>query len=174
MENVFNATPEARDLSPTDYHYPCNKLEEKYRAACYVMQTSRMVEMGLSTEELFRECANARPFGADCALSVGRDLSNQVRLGETAVAARKCELAQGSSREACIRGVAYALIDNTWDGRYAWPFCAALAEHNDQNRCLQDGVGYLKVTFEKTATEISQECARTGDLARRCMELASQ
>src|SRR5262245_59572762 len=29
MENVFNATPERRDLSPTDYHYPCNKLDKK-------------------------------------------------------------------------------------------------------------------------------------------------
>jgi len=41
MENVFNATPESRDLSPTDYHYPCNNLSEKYRRECYVMQTSR-------------------------------------------------------------------------------------------------------------------------------------
>ena len=47
MENVSNATPETRDLSPTDYHYPCSKLDAKFRGECYVMQTSRMTEMGL-------------------------------------------------------------------------------------------------------------------------------
>jgi hypothetical protein len=174
MENVFNATPEFRDVSPTDYHYPCNKVPDKYRGDCYIMQTSRMVEMGLSTEELFRECANAGPFGENCALSVGRDLSNLVRLGENASVARQCELAQGSTRDACIRGVIYALIDNTWDGRYAWPFCSALAHDHDQNRCLDESIQYLKVTFEKNAMEISQECARIGDLRRRCQELARQ
>jgi hypothetical protein len=174
MENVFNATPEFRDLSPTDYHYPCNKLQDKYRGECYVMQTSRMVEMGLSTEEIFRECANSGAFNDSCALSVGRDLSNLVRFGEDTSAARKCELAQGSSRAACIRGVAYALIDNTWDGRYAWPFCAALARDQDQTRCLQESVQYLKVTFEKSPDEINGECARLAELARRCQELGTQ
>ncbi len=174
MENVSSATPELRDLSPTDYHYPCNKLGDQYRDECYVMQTSRMVEMGLTTEELFRECAAAGPFGANCALSVGRDLSNQARLGDSAGAARKCELAQGRSRQACIRGVAYALIDNTWDGRYAWTFCAALAHQTDQNGCLQESIGYLKVTFEKTAEELSKDCGRLASISRRCAEFAMQ
>jgi hypothetical protein len=174
MENVFNAAPESRDLSPTDYHYPCSKLDDKYRGECYVMQTSRMVEMGLSTEELFQECAKAGPFSANCALSVGRDLSNDARLGETAKVAGKCELAQGSNRQACVRGVAYALIDNTWDGYYAWPFCAALAHANDQSRCLQESIQYLKLTFEKTAGEISKDCARRADISRLCQELAAQ
>jgi hypothetical protein len=105
---------------------------------------------------------------------VGRDLSNQVRLGETANAARKCELAQGSSRHACIRGVAYALIDNSWDGRYAWPFCAALGDKHDQYHCLEEGIEYLKVTFEKTADEISKGCGRLTEISRRCKELARQ
>lgn len=66
MENVFNATRESRDLSPTDYHYPCNKLNAKYRSECYVMQTSRMTEMGLSTEAIFKECAQYLSQPARC------------------------------------------------------------------------------------------------------------
>jgi hypothetical protein len=174
MENVFNATPETRDLSPTDYHYPCTKLNDKYRGECYVMQTSRMVEMGLSTEELFHECAKAGAHSTQCALSIGRDLSNHVRVGETASAARKCELAQGDDRRACIRGAVYALIDNTWDGSYALPFCAALGQENDQNRCLQESFQYLKYTYEKTGGEISEDCAGLADLSRRCQNLATQ
>ncbi len=119
MENVSNATPELRDLSPTDYHYPCNKLAAKYRSDCYVMQTSRMSEMGLTTEKIFQECDKSGEYRFQCALSAGRDLSNYVRLGQLQPTAQKCQAAGGDSKRACIRGVVYALIDNTWDGRYA-------------------------------------------------------
>jgi hypothetical protein len=70
--------------------------------------------------------------------------------------------------------VAYALVDNTWDGRYAWPFCAALAQESDQNRCLQEGVQYLKSTFGKTAEEISKDCGRLASISQRCQQFATQ
>ena len=73
-----------------------------------------------------------------------------------------------------VRGVVYALIDNTWDGRYAWPFCAALAQENDQSRCLQESIQYLKTTFEKTGDEIGKDCGRLVNISRRCLELAAQ
>jgi hypothetical protein len=174
MENVVSATPEARDLSPTDYHYPCNRLADKYRRECYVMQTSRMVEMGLSTAEIFQECAKAGAQRAQCALSVGRDLSNFVRIGETTDSARKCEVVEGEDRRACIRGMVYALIDNTWDGRYALPFCAALAAADDRSRCLRESVAYMKSTFEKSAGEISTDCRRFSANAQDCLALAAQ
>ena len=88
MENVFNATPETRDLSPTDYHYPCNNLDAKYRGECYVMQTSRMTEMGLSIERIIQECEKAGEFRDQCTVSVGRDLSNFVRTGQSRATAQ--------------------------------------------------------------------------------------
>lgn len=174
MENVFNATPETRDLSPTDYHYPCNKLDKKYRYECYVMQTSRMTEMGLSTERVFQECAKAEEFSTSCTISIGRDLSNDVRLGKTRATAEKCELASGDARLACIRGVIYALIDNTWDGRYATPFCAALNQDSDQNACYRDGANYLKGTFDKSPKEIAADCAKHLSQPQRCVELSAR
>src|SRR5262245_50754637 len=174
MENVFNATPETRDLSPTDYHYPCNKLDKKYRAECYVMQTSRMTEMGLTTEKILQECAKAEEFRDDCAISVGRDLSNDVRLGKTRAAAENCELVNGEARLACVRGVIYALIDNTWDGRYALPFCAALSRESDQNTCYRDSVSYLKGTFEKSAAEVAMDCYKHLSRPERCVELSAR
>jgi hypothetical protein len=174
MENVVSAAPETRDLSPTDYHYPCNRLNDKYRGECYVMQTSRMVEMGLSTADLFRECAKAGAHRTRCSLSVGRDLSNHARIGDSAGTARKCELAQGEDRQACIRGVIYALIDNTWDGRYALPFCAALAGEYDQTHCMRDSFEYMRYIFEKTPAEITKDCLRFAAVSRRCQELATQ
>lgn len=174
MENVFNATPETRDLSSTDYHYPCNKLADKYRGECYVMQTSRMTEMGLATDGVFQECNRAGEFRHQCMLSVGRDLSNDVRIGNTRGAAQKCELVSHESRLACTRGVVYALIDNTWDGRYALPFCATFNQENDQNACVRISAEYLTGTFEKSPGEVARECAAHFRQPARCAELASR
>ena len=172
MENVVNATPESRDLSPTDYHYPCNKLNPKYRGECYIMQTSRMTEMGLSTEELFQECDKTGEFRHQCSASVGRDLSNFARAGQTRATAEKCEIVRGESRFACMRGVVYALIDNTWNGRYALPFCAALTQEDDRNTCFQTSAHYLKNIFEKSSAEIANDCTEHLSQPARCLELS--
>ena len=174
MENVFNATLESRDLSPTDYHYPCNKVADKYRGECYNMQTSRMTEMGLSTERIFQECERAGAFRQPCFVSVGRDLSNEVRLGRTRPAAQKCELVTDHSRLSCMHGVVYALIDNTWDGRYALPFCASFAQESDQVTCMRESAKYLTGTFEKSPVEIARQCAAHLLSSERCAEISAQ
>lgn len=174
MENISNATPELRDLSPTDYHYPCNQLAAKYRGDCYVMQTSRMSEMGLSAEKIFQECDKAGDYRFQCAQSAGRDLSNYVRLGQVQPTAQKCQAAGGDAKGACIRGVIYALLDNTWDGRYAMPFCAALSEETDRVDCLRESVSYLKSTFEKPPAEIAKDCQQYAAPTSRCLELAGR
>lgn len=171
MENVFSATPEKRDLSPSDYHYPCNKLDPQYRVDCYMMQTTRMSEMGLSTERLFEECRTAGPYRYTCMQSIGRDLSNDARVGDPRRVAEKCELGiglpaqvspgeilAGEDRRACTRGVAYALIDNTWDGRYAFPFCAAFRAEEDTSYCFSITGSYLKATYAKSAAQIAGDC----------------
>jgi hypothetical protein len=170
MENVFNATPETRDLSPTDYHYPCNQLAAKYRRECYVMQTSRMTEMGLSIDEVFQECGKAGDYREFCATSIGRDLSNEARFGQSRATAQKCELANGSDRLACTRGVIYALIDNTWDGRYALPFCATFQEDKDQDACFRLSAEYLQSIFEKSPADISKDCASQLTEPSRCVQ----
>lgn len=171
MENVFNATPESRDLSATDYHYPCNKVAERYRTECYNMQTSRMTEMGLSTEEIFAQCERAGEFRQPCFVSVGRDLSNEARGGASRAAARKCELVTGQSRISCIHGALYALIDNTWDGRYALPFCASFSLRADQLSCMKESAAYLTGMFEKSPVEVAAECAKHLGSMESCVEI---
>ena len=106
-------------------------------------------------------------------ISIGRDLSNDVRLGKTRATAEKCELASGDSRSNCVCGVIYALIDNTWDGRYAMPFCAALSQVSDQSACYCDSVSYLTGTFEKSPKEIAADCAKHLSQPHRCVELSA-
>jgi hypothetical protein len=172
MENVFNASNEKKNFSPTDYHAPCNQLADKYRQDCYIMQTSRMAEMGLSTERMLEECAKAGAYRVACTLSIGRDLSNEVRVGQPRTVARKCELAHDSSRLACMQGVVYALVDNTWDGRYAMPFCAAFGSHTDREGCFETSIQYLRTFFEKPVEDIARDCLRHAANSPRCAELA--
>lgn len=158
MENVFSATPEKRDLSATDYHYPCSKLDTKYKSDCYVMQTTRMTEMGLSTEHLFEECGKAGDYRLSCMQSIGRDLSNDARIKDPKLTSIRCEIVEGEDRKACIRGVIYALLDNTWDGKYAFPFCASFQNFEDVNFCFSASGSYMKGIFVKTNEDIKKDC----------------
>ena len=172
MENVSNATNEKKNFSPTDYHAPCNQLAEQYRQECYIIQTSRMMEMGLSTERMLEECAKAGAFQVPCTQSIGRDLSNEARMGQTRSVAQKCELAQEDNRLACMRGAVYALVDNTWDGRYAMPFCAAFGSNSDSEDCFKMSIQYLRTVFEKPVEDIARDCSRHAVNSPRCAELA--
>ena len=131
-----------------------------------------MTEMGLSAERILEECDKAGEYRMPCAQSLGRDLSNESRLGQTQAAAKKCEIATGDTRLACARGVVYALIDNTWDGRYALPFCAALSNSADQDTCFKESAEYLRGYFEKS--DFNQECARYAPQAQRCLPSAAR
>ena len=176
MENVFTATPEKRDLSPTDYHYPCSKLDPKYRSDCYMMQTTRMTEMGLNTDKLFEECKKAGTpdeigkYRLLCMQSIGRDLSNDARIGSPLSVAQKCEKVAGDDRQACTRGVVYALEDNTWTGQFSFPFCALFIDEVDQRYCFGIGKGYLQNTFEATQAKIIEQCAAYAPASKICKE----
>jgi hemoglobin len=170
MENLFAATPEKRSVSPTDFHYPCNQVDSKYRRECYVIQTWRMSEMGLSTDRLFEECRKAGANRLECMQSIGRDLSSDARTQNPGRAAEKCEFGQEDEARACIRGAVYALIDNTWDGRYALPFCTTLRNEDDMGYCFGLSATYLKTTFEKSTSEIKLECASRLTHPEACLE----
>ena len=161
MENVFASVPAKSDLSPTDYHYPCRKLDEQYKSDCYVMQTTRMSQMGLATAGLFDECRKAGPYTLSCVQSIGRDLSNDARIGDPRPTAEKCEGgASQSEQEACVRGAIYALMDNTWDGQYAFPFCNSLRGDSLLSYCISASAQYLRATYDKTKEQIFADCTK--------------
>lgn len=174
MENLFSATPERRDVSPTDFHYPCDRVEERYRSDCYLIQTSRMHEMGLSTEELFVECALAGLYRSPCVQSIGRDLSNDVRTKDPKLTARTCERRTAEDRRACIRGVVHALIDNTWDGRYAMPFCANLTAADDAGFCFRASAKYLVRVFAVPPGRLRGDCRTYLRRVRACVGAVSR
>jgi hypothetical protein len=174
MENVSNATNEKKNFSPTDYHVPCNRVESRYRRECYMMQSSRMSEMGLPLGQLFEECLKAGEHGITCVQSIGRDLSNEARAGQPRSVAEKCQIARGESRHACVRGVVYALADNTWDGRYAMPFCVAFSQEAERANCFKESIDYLRAVFGKSNDDVAQDCKQYAASSQRCLELATK
>lgn len=133
-----------------------------------MMQTTRMSEMGLSTAQLFDECRKAESYQYTCMQSIGRDLSNDARIGDPKLVAEKCELGTGEERRACTRGVAYALLDNTWDGRYAFPFCASFKNGDDRNYCFGISQAYLQSTYAKTREQVADDCRKYASRAKLC------
>lgn len=175
MENVFASVPAKSDVSQTDYHYPCSKLDEQYKSDCYVMQTTRMSQMGLAVAQLFEECRKAEVYALSCAQSIGRDLSNDARIGNPRPTAEKCEDGTNESEQhACIRGVIYALMDNTWDGRYAFPFCNSFQNASLLSYCMTTSAQYLRATYDKTKETILNDCVLRMDDRAACTDATKE
>lgn len=171
MENVHAQNPSKRFLSPSDYHFPCSVLNEKYKSNCYIMQTTRFAEMGLSRQAIINECANADRYRLECLQSLGRDASNDVRAGNIKDAAALCEgITDDDGQHSCIRGTAYALADNTWDGRYVFPFCRALTSDSDRRFCYELSVNYLKTMLLVSREKLEQNCGSFAISDVLCLE----
>jgi hypothetical protein len=170
MENLVAADPARRDVSATDLHHPCNTVAERYKGLCYGMQTSRMAEMGLTPAQIFVECKNAGDYETPCIESLGRDSSNTARTGDPRAVSSMCELGAGEPQvQACTRGVIHALVDNTWDGRYALAYCKTYAAANNVTYCYATTVAYLQGAYSRTVDDLAQECAQYAPGVQACL-----
>ncbi len=155
MENIFASNKSARYLND-DPHFPCNAIEEKYRKECYIMQTSRMFELGLAPEETGKECENAGDYRHHCMQSIGRDLSGNARTDPKSVTICT-NLTATTYNQYCITGVIYALADNSWDGRYAFPYCDSLPSDYTEY-CYKTVINYLRSSIFISKSAITSSC----------------
>lgn len=167
MENITAFKKEERDLKAGEPLYPCSKLDEKYLSDCYTMQTSVMFEQGLSDEEIAKTCA-ALPRHADrCFVSLGRDLSNDVRTGKAERVRRACEDLSGDHARDCISGTLYAVIDNTWDGSFAYEYCRTLQDEDLKRECYRAATDYLRWAYGYDRTKLLGSCNEHGKSERQ-------
>jgi hypothetical protein len=160
MENLVAADKSLRDVSATDYHYPCDAIDDAYGDTCYQMQTSRMTEMGLSPAQILVECRKAGAHRPLCMQSLGRDLSNSVRTGDPASVVAVCNTGDPADTSACTGGVVDALIDNTWDGRYALPYCTGYPDAATVSDCFALSLVHLRDLYGETSEQAAAECAK--------------
>ncbi len=155
MENIFASNKTKRWLT-NDPHFPCNAIDDKYRQDCYIMQTSRMFELGLLPEQIGKECEKAGDYRYQCIQSLGRDVSNDARLNPNN--APVCtKLSTSRDKEFCIAGLVYSLTDNSWDGKYAFPYCDTLPD-DLKEYCYKTAISYLINSIYITKQVVTSSC----------------
>ena len=157
MENMVGEK-DKRNLKKDDLHYPCNTLDDKYKDQCYLIHTSWLDELDLSEEEIIEECKKAVNYSGSCVQSLGRDLGNEVRDGDSSYVAKLCSSLEPELKQRCMSGVLYALIDFTWDGSYAYKFCSIFRSKNDKSLCFNMSSFYLTYTILRPINDLQNDC----------------
>lgn len=143
MENIVGGLA-GRDGHFTKYlngdpHYPCSAVPEKYKWACYFLQTSRMVQLfNGDFSRVAQACSAApKPYQPSCFLSMGRDVGGTHR-DEPASAIAQCSFVPvGEMRQACLSG---AVQDSFWDPsgqNNALSFCQQLPNAVEKGSCYR-------------------------------------
>jgi hypothetical protein len=158
MENVVSIDKETRDIRLDDPHYPCNRMDQIYKNECYKMQTSVMSEIfGGDIERVIDECKRADGYSDTCFVSLGRERSSLFRLG-SGLPFTDLEKIEEEYKDDYIRGMVYALADNTWDGTYAFPFCSKMDDGSLGTFCYETATGYLTGTLGIPRSKIESSC----------------
>lgn len=119
-----------------DPHFPCTVVDDKYKSACYFLQTDRMFYLLGNFEEVGKECSKApQEYQHSCFGSLGRTISGgrTDRSKESIEMCKKIEVKEGADE--CIVGV---LLDHFWDetqAEGAKRFCTYLKGMDIEERC---------------------------------------
>jgi len=149
MENIVGGLAGHHDgAAPSkfvngDPQYPCSIVETKYKSSCYLLQTSRMIQLfGPQFPKIAAACndapADQRGF---CFQSMGRDVGGLHR-NDAAGAIRACDSAPaGVGRSACIAG---AVQDLFWDAsgeKIVLQFCRSVTDAEGKRSCYDTIIG---------------------------------
>ncbi len=170
MENITGVERERRLVRKGDPHYPCSAVGAQYRASCYGMQTSWMLEDGVSLDAIPELCRQAGDARLSCFQSLGRDYSSRARQDGPRQYADRCAGFPADERAACIRGAIYALADHTWDGRYAYPFCSALAAGDVRAQCFSLAHRHLSGSLEQPREKLEANCRQYASATPECLD----
>ncbi|MBI2020678.1 hypothetical protein HYS94_04660 [Candidatus Daviesbacteria bacterium] len=168
MENIIVAegngvvpAHQTKWVSPDPY-FPCNGIDQESRiqTQCYMMQTSRMLDLYEHNFEKVAEVCQEAPLNMrpTCFQSMGRDASGQT-LRDPAKTHQICQLAPPEYQHDCIRGALYVFIEFWGDQLTNQPqqFCQALDEQ-DKGYCYSLFGGRLPEIFGKSPEKIRQIC----------------
>ena len=120
-----------------DPQYPCSIVDAKYQPSCYLLQTSRMIQLfGPNFPRIAEACGDAPAALSDsCFQSMGRDIGGLHR-SDASAAIRACGSAPaGPLRVSCLSG---AVQDLFWDAsgqNLAVQFCRQLSDSAEKRGC---------------------------------------
>ena len=130
-----------KPVDARDAQYPCSVVAEKYKPACYSMQTSVMLYLSTGDVAAAARGCEAAPerHRGTCFISLGRDI-NAIARQQAGPAREMCGKATPEHRAWCHEGVAKNLVDQTSTADGAVAYCGGLPEGPDKADCFH-GVG---------------------------------
>ena len=174
MENIVSSggfkSPYLRDDDPV---YPCRDVRLAHKYYCYVMVTSRILELnGYDWEETADTCREVEPaWVATCFQSFGRDASGYTRQN-TAEIARLCKLGE-FYEPSCVYGGALDIASNYAGGEEAAELCR-LSQARHRQECFR-GIGVVLGGLHATSRGRKAACDRiTRHYVAPCLEGAGE
>jgi hypothetical protein len=183
MENIVGGLTEENQSASlghfTKYlsqnpHFPCNAVEEKYKGACYFLQTSRMIQLFQNDfAKVAKTCAEApEAYRRSCFESMGRDAGGLYRENPSGAIAACANIPPGNARVGCLTGAAQ---DFFWDPSgqdAALGFCRLLNEPSEKTPCYQT-LFERATNLLSTKKEFQNFCQKTEPPHKdRCLEFA--
>ncbi|MFT5849621.1 MAG: hypothetical protein ACI9H6_000434 [Patiriisocius sp.] len=115
-----------------DVLYPCTEVDDRYKASCYLMQTSHVLtENGYDFQDAFAVCTTADSgYENTCYQSIGRDASGSSN-NIAEVTMSKCLMGHDhNAQEHCVTGAAKDFVSYYHSDTEAIVFCEALPEEH--------------------------------------------
>jgi hypothetical protein len=162
MENISSSYGiESRWLRDDDPVYPCNTVTRVHKQYCYLMVTSRILELnGYDWSATAAECSRVeRGWVDECFQSYGRDASGFSRQ-DVARVLTLCRIA-GRGQGECLYGAARDMTNDYARGgaKRASSLCSQ-APRQLRPRCFY-GVGTILGTFASTSARRASLCRNT-------------
>jgi hypothetical protein len=139
-----------------DPQYPCTIVDEVYKPSCYLLQTSRMIQLfGPNFARIASACSDAATrYQQLCFESMGRDVGGLHRR-DVGGLIRACSSApSGERRIACLNG---AVQDLFWDPAgqgVGLQVCRLLSDSSEKNACYS-------TVFARAVEMLSSESVNT-------------
>jgi cytochrome c553 len=143
-------------LRDDDPLYPCPTVEERHKLYCYLMVTSRILDVvGGDWDETVAWCRKAeRRWVSTCFQSLGRDASGRTLQSPTEILAI-CAKGGDMARE-CVYGAARDITSMDAGARRATPFCEQ-APRAARSYCF-NGIGTVLGGFARESAERRAAC----------------
>jgi hypothetical protein len=176
MDHDMTAMPgnKPKLIDPADPLYPCTALPDQYLHACYMMQTSVMLNLNHGDiAGAARTCATVESkYRGVCYQSLGRDISAYT-LQDYKRAAQLCSTSEPGYEGWCHAGFVKNVIDVTARYEPGMDYCRAITGDISKSGCYKAVGEELTVLFAKSEQR-ANACATAEEKYRDACAVAAQ
>ena len=173
MENIAGE-PNSRVVND-DVYYPCTMFDGNEKLACYIMQPSRMIQLGLSHIKIAGVCKTldekSRRY---CLIGLGRELSDDVDGGRLTASAEFCSsLADATDRHSCSEGIIFTLGAHSGDAHLMLSYCEDLESSALRTQCFDTAISDIQRERQTSIESLRQTCVSLKKRPEECTQVAN-